>query len=123
MIRGRSSRKHRAKQSKRDAYLRKVYEITETEYLALLAVSSGTCWICNQSPKPGRNLAVEHDHKLAKSLGVRRSIRGLACFMCNKRLIGRRRREHSWLYRRAAEYLDSDRAQDVLNGGAWVPKK
>lgn len=99
----------------RDAYLRKTYNISLAEYEALAAVYQGGCWICRTLPKPGKNLAVDHDHKLAKSAkSVRVSVRGILCFFCNKRRIGRNRREHAELYRRAASYLESDKAQEVL---------
>jgi hypothetical protein len=100
----------------RDGYLKKTYGISQAEYALLAAEKCNTCWICNRPPKDGKNLNVDHDHHLEKEIGTRASIRGVLCFQCNKRLIGRRRREHASLYRQAARYLESDRAQQILGG-------
>lgn len=104
--------------TKRDTYLRKKYEITEEEFQHLLGLSLGKCWICGRVPKTG-SLNVDHDHKIQKEKGVRASIRGLLCgFPCNKKFIGRYRREHARLYRNAAHYLTglADMTQDYLQG-------
>lgn len=103
--------------SVRDKYLRKKYGISEEEYNYLLILGNGGCWICGRKPKPGGSLNVDHDHALAKEHGLRVSIRGLLCgFPCNKKLIGRHRRQHAELYRRAALYLTdgTDRTQIYL---------
>ncbi|MGL5935307.1 MAG: endonuclease domain-containing protein [Cetobacterium sp.] len=105
------------KTTKRDAYLRKKYDISEEEYNHLLLLGHGGCWICGKLPKPGRSLNVDHDHHIQKQEGLRRSIRGLLCgFPCNKKFIGRNRREHALLYYRAALYLTdmTDITQDYL---------
>lgn len=112
----RGASKKAARAAQRDAYLRKTYGITQEEYLVMAARYSGTCWVCRVPPKPGKNLAVDHDHKLAKTEGVRKSIRGVLCFMCNKKLIGRRRREHAYLFSNAAQYLAESWAQNILGG-------
>jgi hypothetical protein len=99
----------------RDKYLQRTYGITLAEFNKLNDVNGGNCWICWQPPKPGKNLSVDHDHKVAKETqSVRVSIRGILCFMCNRRLIGRRRREHAYLYKHAAGYLESNKAQEIL---------
>lgn len=104
-----------ASRTARDKYLKTNYGITEEEYKRLADLYNGGCWICRKQPKPGKNLACDHDHKIEKELkSVRRSLRGLLCFVCNRRLIGRRRREHAYLYANAAEYLESDAAQAIL---------
>jgi hypothetical protein len=108
----RSKRRGKRVLNRRDAYLRKKYGISGKEYRALERLSGGACWICGTVPRTTLN--VDHDHKVAKTEGVRRSIRGLLCFMCNKHLIGRRRREHAHLFVAAARYLISNRAQEVL---------
>jgi hypothetical protein len=66
----------------------------------MLAHGNGACWICARVPKQGKNIPVDHDHRTEQ-------VRGLLCFLCNKKLIGRARREHAWKYRKAAEYLES----------------
>lgn len=96
----------------------KNYGITEAEYKLLLDYTDGTCWICSKPPKEGKNLSVDHDHQVEKTWGIRESIRGILCFMCNRRLIGRRRREHAELYRSAYEYLLSTKAQELLGGSS-----
>lgn len=112
----RAGRKKRSAEqdTKRDKYLKAKYGITDAEYKRLARHCGSACWICGKKPKPGKNLAVDHDHAKAKTGGVRRSVRGLLCFLCNKRLIGRRRREHAVLFTKAAEYLESDAAQHLL---------
>lgn len=108
--------------TKRDTYLRKKYEITEEEFQHLLTFQEGGCWICGRKPKTG-SLNVDHDHKIQKEKGLRASIRGLLCgFPCNKKMIGRHRREHAELYRRAAMYLTewADSTQVYLQGREYV---
>lgn len=115
MARRKGQKKQQSKRG-RDGYLKKTYNISEVEYEKLAEAYKGACWICDRKPKTGRKLNVDHDHKLQKIAGVRASVRGVLCFMCNKRLIGRRRREHAPLFTRAAEYLTSDKAQQILGG-------
>ncbi len=104
----------KVKESSREVYLKKHYGITEAEYGRLLKAGKGVCWICKAKPKVSLN--VDHDHHLEKKVGVRNSVRGLLCFMCNKKLIGRRRREHAEMYQAAYVYLTSDKAQTLLKG-------
>lgn len=87
--------------SSRDSYLKRKYGITEADYQAMLQTQGGKCAICGRPPKPGKNLCVDHEHSKA------RTIRGLLCFRCNKYLIGRYRKEHAWLFTKAAEYLSA----------------
>lgn len=72
----------------------------------LLAAHDGGCWVCGRKPKPGgRRLHVEHDHKTGR-------VRGLACWKCNTGL--RHYGDSAILLRQAADYLESDEAQRVL---------
>ena len=87
-----------ADKAARDLYLRRKYGISQAVYEKMLALGGGNCWICQRPPKPGKSLAVDHDHKTGQ-------VRGLLDWQCNKYLVGRRRREHGELYRRAADYL------------------
>jgi hypothetical protein len=112
VVQGSKRRRGKRVLGRRDAYLRKKYGISWKEYRALEQQSDGACWICGTVPRGSLN--VDHDHKVAKALGVRRSIRGLLCFTCNKYLIGRRRLEHAHIFVAAARYLLSNRAQEVL---------
>jgi len=82
----------------RDQYLRRTYGITEAIYQCMLRVHEGRCWICEGLPKHNRNLHVDHDHKTGQ-------VRGLLCWLCNKKLIGRHRREHVEKFIRAGQYL------------------
>ena len=92
--------------SQRDNYLRRTYGITEDDYERLLAAHDGGCWICGKEPKKGgRRLHVEHDHKTGR-------VRGLACWSCNKSL--RYLRDSATIARAAADYLESDEAQQLL---------
>ena len=86
--------------TRRDTYLRKKYKITEVTYNKMLAVHDGKCWICKLKPKKS-TLNVDHDHKTQQ-------VRGLLCFLCNKFLVGRRRREHAHLFEATALYLKSE---------------
>lgn len=93
-------RKKQQSKRTRDLYLKRTYGITQKVYEKMLAKGEGKCWICQQPPKAAKNLNVDHDHKTGQ-------VRGLLCFMDNKRLVGRNRREHAWKYHRAAAYLES----------------
>lgn len=82
---------------RRARYLWATYQITLATYDAMLAHGRGGCWICGVTPKPGKNLHVDHDHKTGR-------VRGLLCWFCNHRLLGRRR-ENPEHHIRAAHYL------------------
>lgn len=113
-MRRKAKARKKTKYAARDRYLRAHYGISHAEFTKLAARYCGGCWICKSAPKANRNHAVDHDHKVAKVGGTRASIRGILCFQCNRRLIGRRRREHAVLYLAAAGYLESDEAQVIL---------
>lgn len=74
----------RARQSERNAILKKQFGITLIEYEALKLKQENKCAICGQLEtqlvygKP-RSLAVDHCH-------ITRQIRGLLCFACNTSL-------------------------------------
>jgi hypothetical protein len=92
--------------SQRDSYLRRTYGITEDDYERLLIAHDGGCWICAKRPKDGgRRLHVEHDHKTGR-------VRGLACWRCNRGL--QHFKDDAILFRSAADYLESDEAQQLL---------
>ena len=77
------------------------YGLTKTQYNKLRRMKPG-CWICGKVKKrDGRpvRLFIDHDH-------VSQRVRGMLDYSCNRRLIGRRR--DGELYRKAAEYLDSE---------------
>ena len=91
-------------EKKRDAYLRKTYGITLEDYGVILAFQGGVCAICSRPPA-GRALHLDHDH-------VTKRPRGLLCFNCNRRVLGRQR--DPALLRSAARYLERPPADTAL---------
>lgn len=100
----------------------KLYGLTLTDYDRLLEAQGGACAICGHSPKPGTNLAVDHDHTLVTCVPkarrtpelLRSSVRGLLCWVCNHRRIGRGATPA--IMHTAGDYLESalERAQRLL---------
>lgn len=85
--------------TRRDAYLRRVYGITEEDYENILLNQGGGCGICGKTKEQeGKHLAVDHDH-------VTRLVRGILCGYCNYRLL--RRHRDVDLLRRMASYLET----------------
>lgn len=81
------------------ARLRK-YGLTPEQYAVLKAMKKG-CHVCGKvKRKDGKllTLFIEHDHGSGR-------VRGLACYRCNRYLIGRHRK--GTLLRAAADYIDS----------------
>ena len=58
------------------AHLRRVFGMSQEEFVLLLEKQNGVCAICQQGCKTGRQLAVDHDHATG-------DIRGLLCADCN----------------------------------------
>lgn len=90
-----------ASERTRDQYLQRKYGITTEVYEKMFLEGDKVCWICCLPPKK-RRLAVDHDHSTGQ-------VRGLLCFLCNKKMIGRAKKAHAWKFRRAALYLESPR--------------
>jgi hypothetical protein len=88
----------------RDSYLRRTYNISESDYDLLLAAQHGGCAVCGRTGRT-RRLHVDHDH----SNGL---VRGLLCFQCNALLI--RRGTSPARFYAAASYLESPPAVAVL---------
>lgn len=84
----------------REKYLQKTYRISSADYEYMLTQQGSRCAICRRLPK-ARRLSVDHDHKTGK-------VRGLLCYVCNRKLIGRYRFEHAWIFLRASEYLKGE---------------
>jgi hypothetical protein len=66
------------KQEKRNADLRRKYDMTQQDFDALLQQQGGVCAVC-QTFNPdalGRSLNVDHDH-------VTQGVRGILCSACN----------------------------------------
>jgi hypothetical protein len=106
----------------RERRLWKLYGLTLDDYDRLLTAQGGACAICGTVPKAGTNLAVDHDHSLVTCVPkarrtpelVRASVRGLLCWLCNHRRIGRGATPA--IMRSAAAYLEGarEKAQVVL---------
>lgn len=92
---------------RRDKYLVKTYGITLAQYTELLKAQKNKCAICRKHNDEKRNLAVDHNHKTGE-------IRGLLCFYCNHRRVGRLTDPD--LVRKTADYLSQ-------GTGLFVPKK
>jgi hypothetical protein len=114
----------RARRSNRDVRLGETYGITVAEYDAMFAAQDGRCAICG-GRRTG-NLDVDHDHAREKELraegldpleATRRSIRGLLCRRCNRRLLPASQDSAERL-RAAIRYLRRPPAQDVLSDRA-----
>lgn len=91
-------------EKKRDAYLRKMYGISLEEYRAIFRYQNGRCSICKKPPQK-QALHVDHDH-------VTKKVRGLLCFNCNRRVLGRQRNPE--IMRAAARYLEDPPADAAL---------
>ena len=88
--------------------IKRRYGISQAQYEELLEEQGGKCAICKRHHTEfNKHLSVDHDHK---SL----CIRGLLCYSCNSRFLGRH--TDSGLFRAAAEYLEKPRR------GWLVPK-
>lgn len=81
-----------------------IFSITPEEYDAILAEQGGGCGICGRPPTDGKRHAVDHDHKSGL-------IRGLLCFMCNKRVLGARSAD---VLIRTAAYVQDPPAKRVI---------
>ena len=94
--------------------------LTEDEWLRLYNLQGGSCAICGSAlrnrldPADRRPLAYcDHSHEEEKSVGIRRSIRGLLCLRCNRYLL-HEARDSSELLRRAADYLENPPARSIV---------
>lgn len=107
--------------SARAVRLWKLYGLTEQNYRDLLALQGGACAICRCVPPEGKNLAVDHAHALVPRdkkkrtpEAMRATVRGLLCWLCNYRRIGRGATPA--IMRAAADYLEC--AREVTQ--AWL---
>ena len=55
------------------------YNLSPADYAEMVVTQGGVCAICEEPPKPGKVLAVDHDHATGK-------IRQLLCNACNVRV-------------------------------------
>lgn len=91
-------------QKKRDAHLRAKYGITLEQYRVLFEYQRGLCAVCLKPPQK-QALHVDHDH-------VTKKVRGLLCYNCNARVVGRQRKPE--ILRAAARYLEYPPADTAL---------
>ncbi len=65
----------------------KLYGISLDQYNIMLKLQNHACAICERHKSEfARSLSVDHDHKT-------KQVRGLLCFYCNKRFVGRHTKE------------------------------
>ena len=98
------------KQGRRE-WIKKVYGLTLEEYDQILAFQQGACAICRKLPKPGKSLAVDHDHK-------NKAVRGLLCTYCNQRSVGNRSLDSIL---KVADYLTNPPAVQALGKQIKAP--
>src|SRR5216683_2795115 len=91
-------------------YFPKPAPLSNEDYESLLYYQGGGCAICGRAPSPGRRFARDHDHHT----GI---FRGLLCYICNNRLLGRGL-ESAQLHAAAATYLTSPPAVEWGRGKA-----
>lgn len=84
---------------KKFALKAKRYGLT-VEQLTRLIAATPRCAICGRTPRPGKDLYVDHNHKTG-------AVRGRLCFTCNYRLLGRGLLGDPEAHRLAAIYLES----------------
>lgn len=99
-------RTHRAKI--RATNLKSLYGLSVAEYEALFKTQNGRCAICQNIPKEGTPLQVDHKHSLRERKTVRQrghpsEVRGLLCLRCNS-LLGHALDNPAILYH-AIDYL------------------
>lgn len=88
---------------RKDYQLRRYFGISLEQYEELLDKQEGLCAICKSPPpKSGRNFAVDHAHSASGHIQAG-EIRGLLCWQCNTKLIGKYTDPN--LFQRAADYL------------------
>lgn len=112
----RSARRVATSARTHDAYVVKEYELLPGEYAAMLKKQDGKCKIC---PRPltatKRRYAVDHDHAVAKTHGMRWSIRGLLCKRHNNLL--RDVRDSIETLEAAIAYLKNPPAWEITRNG------
>src|SRR5690606_17029751 len=74
------------KKEARRQHIQRCFNMTLEQYDIILEEQGGRCGICRRVPKPGKSLAVDHAHRDGRSGPVR----GLLCYLCNRRLLGAR---------------------------------
>lgn len=100
-----------SKAAAREKRLNQTFAITTEEYDKILAYQDGRCAICRREPKPGKRLAVDHDHQTGY-------VRGLLCYVDNRRVIGAR---SAAVLIKTAEYVQNPPARAALGRDVVAP--
>lgn len=84
------------------------YGITVEEWQGILDQQGGACGVCGKVPESG-TLHIDHEHvknwKKMEPSDRKRFVRGLCCFTCNAKWVGRGATPTK--LRAAAEYLEA----------------
>ena len=88
------------KDLRRDRLLRKKYGITLEQFEAILSHQHGQCGICREFLPGKKRMFVDHDHTTG-------AVRGILCWTCNYRLLGRGL-DRPELHERAGAYLRAE---------------
>lgn len=77
--------REKSKDSVRDAYLERTYQLSLESYAKMLAAQGGGCALCHKTPEEnGKRLSVDHDHACCPGkISCGRCVRGLLCDACN----------------------------------------
>jgi hypothetical protein len=114
-------KRQRARNYARGAHLEITYGITMDEYEQILVAQNGACAICRG--KRTTSYDVDHDHRLEKELladgaspleARRKSVRGLLCRRCNRRLLPASL-DNPDVLQGAIQYLMTPPAESVLS--------
>jgi hypothetical protein len=112
-------RRKTRRRSSKDTRLQEDYGITMAQWERLLAYNDGKCWICDGVRKgKGGGPAYDTDHDHARErmgMPTERTVRGLLCKQCNRRLLPAAK-DSIALLERAIWYLLNAHAiaQDIL---------
>lgn len=75
---GKAQNNSRHRATRRKAFLKKAYGLTEQAYENMYSAQNGKCAVCGRSEEH-RRLSVDHDHSTGK-------VRSLLCSRCNSAL-------------------------------------
>jgi len=74
-----------ARKSLRNWQLKRFFNLTIEQYIALELAQKGRCAICRKTKEQnGKSLAVDHDHGCCSKHSCGKCIRGLICDNCNR---------------------------------------
>ena len=88
-----------ARERRRDKMLMAKYGLSLAQFEKMLLIQRGKCGICDRFFHGVRRMYVDHDHQSGR-------VRGILCYPCNHRLLGRGL-EDPFVHERAAAYLRS----------------